>query len=230
MSTTPLQRVEESYLLRCPMIFGSIYRITNLVNSKVYIGQTIDLVKRKQMHFNGHNKSCPAIHAAVKKYGKENFIFEILFSNIPFELLDEYEIVEIRKHDSVVPNGYNMNLGGSFKSELTSQKISKAKKGKKRSIESRQKMSIGQKRRYACPNERKKVTERNLNRNPEVNQRIGNTLRGRKNSPCSEETKRKIGNANRGKKRTEEAKAKMRDAWRKRKEKNTLQLSLFDQA
>jgi len=58
-----------------------IYKITNLINSKFYIGSSINLTRRKAEHKYRrklniiHNS---AIRSAVLKYGEENFIFEIL--------------------------------------------------------------------------------------------------------------------------------------------------------
>ena len=56
---------------------GSIYKITNKLNGKSYIGQTMQLVvKRWRAHIS--RKSTSAIHAAIKAYGKENFSFEVI--------------------------------------------------------------------------------------------------------------------------------------------------------
>lgn len=72
-----------------------IYKIINTVNGKVYVGQSINIYERWAQHKYksiypeelGYNS---AIHAAMRKYGFENFIFEIIEECEP-ELLDERE-------------------------------------------------------------------------------------------------------------------------------------------
>ena len=49
----------------------------------------------------------------VKEYGKDAFVFEILHDSIIPELLDSYETEAIAKHNTVAPNGYNQNGGGT---------------------------------------------------------------------------------------------------------------------
>jgi group I intron endonuclease len=54
-----------------------IYSITNILNNKMYIGQSIHCYKRFNQHSNSLKK-CGAIYLAIKKYGIENFEFDIL--------------------------------------------------------------------------------------------------------------------------------------------------------
>ena len=88
-----------------------IYQITNLINNKLYIGQTNNIQKRWSNH-----RCCKypkmEITKAIKEYGIENFKFEILYRNIPIEAIDELEIKTIREKNSLVPNGYNVSIGG----------------------------------------------------------------------------------------------------------------------
>lgn len=94
---------------------GSIYKITCLPTGKSYIGQTIlDPVKgRIRDHFNHSSRSNIYLSRAIKKYGKENFTYEILHDGILPALLDSYEIEAIKKFNTVAPNGFNLNHGGS---------------------------------------------------------------------------------------------------------------------
>lgn len=51
------------------MAYGYIYKITNLINGKVYIGQAIDVIKRWKRHIAYSKTATKGIDAAIKKYG-----------------------------------------------------------------------------------------------------------------------------------------------------------------
>lgn len=97
-----------------------IYKITNLVNGKIYIGQTINFRKRKASHRkilnNTEYKSY--IKNAFKKYGKENFKFDIIVQgNFNKELLNELETHYIHLYNSTNHKvGYNLTKGGQHSS------------------------------------------------------------------------------------------------------------------
>lgn len=87
----------------------TIYKIENKINHKIYIGQAKNPKVRWNQHINGHNeKNCP-IHRALRKYGAENFTFEILGW---FENYNEKEREYIILYNSKIPNGYNVQDGG----------------------------------------------------------------------------------------------------------------------
>lgn len=95
---------------------GKIYKITNLVNGKIYIGQTIvPIEQRFQKHCWGtsdkdsYHKNM-AIKQAIRKYGKNNFRIDLV-ENCDISQLDEREIYWINYYDSY-NNGYNCTLGG----------------------------------------------------------------------------------------------------------------------
>ena len=94
---------------------GYIYKVTNKVNGKVYIGQTIQSVKaRWQRHCNTKNKSKGEMQMQIKrailKYGKENFTIETL-EECDSALLNARERYYISYFDSY-KNGYNSTEGG----------------------------------------------------------------------------------------------------------------------
>ena len=90
----------------------TIYKITNLINQKSYIGQTTDFKRRVQEHrAKGYgSEKNKILYYAFDKYGIENFSFEILEENI--ENYNEREIYWIEFYKTLVPNGYNMSIGG----------------------------------------------------------------------------------------------------------------------
>ena len=91
----------------------SIYKITNLLNNKCYIGQTNDIKRRFQQHrrmANDNDGTAKTLYAAMKKYGIENFSFEILEQDIEnYDEREEYWINYYNSHE----DGYNLTPGGS---------------------------------------------------------------------------------------------------------------------
>lgn len=94
-----------------------IYKITNNLNGKCYIGQSKNITKRFYTHKNSRKKNM-AISDAIFTVGVENFSFEILILCSETEL-DEYEIRFINENNSLVPNGYNIRTGGSANYKVT---------------------------------------------------------------------------------------------------------------
>ncbi len=90
----------------------AIYKITNLINNKVYIGQSVHPNKRWWQHkqrARTHYDELP-IHLAITKYGEQNFSFEIL------QWTQDYNNQEkrlIKEYNSISPNGYNIAEGGA---------------------------------------------------------------------------------------------------------------------
>ena len=87
---------------------GYIYKITNLINQKPYIGKTVNTIavrwtKHKDEAFN--QNSPYLIHCAMRKYGVENFIIEEL-EKCSDELLNEREQYWIKTINSYFKNGY----------------------------------------------------------------------------------------------------------------------------
>lgn len=98
-----------------------IYTITNKVNGKIYVGQSVDILKR----FNTHKKNLRNnshinryLQASVNKYGIESFEFSI-YERCIRELLNEHETLIIRKLNTMIPNGYNLTSGGEGNCDWT---------------------------------------------------------------------------------------------------------------
>lgn len=96
---------------------NGIYKFENLINHKCYIGQTSNLEDRYKKHmYNINDLSHQEIlYKAFRKYGVENFSYEILekFDIYSLEQLNKLEQEYIIKYNALIPNGYNMVPGGS---------------------------------------------------------------------------------------------------------------------
>ena len=97
---------------------GYIYKIINIKNQKIYIGQTTK--KRPTDRFSQHKylalhpqqeKNISYLHRAMKSDGIDNFKFEII-EQVDNLLLNEREKYWIKQYNSLAPNGYNLTVGG----------------------------------------------------------------------------------------------------------------------
>lgn len=91
-----------------------IYKFTNKINNKSYIGQSVNIEKRKKEHIQNINnyKIDSTLYQALRKYGIMNFSFEVL-EECDKQELNEKEKYWIQYYDSY-NNGYNMTPGGDF--------------------------------------------------------------------------------------------------------------------
>lgn len=87
-----------------------IYKITNNINGKIYVGKRSTI--EKNLENDTYFGSGKILRLAIKKYGKENFTKEIIESCDTEIILNEREIYFISSINSFVPNGYNINIGG----------------------------------------------------------------------------------------------------------------------
>ena len=169
-----------------------IYKITNTINGKVYIGQAQDIEKRWKDHIKDSEKGNQVIYRAMRKYGVENFSFEVV-EECSIEELDEKEIYYIEEYNSYIhaenSNGYNMTLGGG------------GVRGYKLSKEARDKISRVHKGKVASQ-ELREIRSRNSR--GENNPNYG--------KHWSNEIKEKIRQGNRGRKHTEEERLKISKA------------------
>ena len=107
----------------------SVYKITNLINNKCYIGSSIDVERRWKEHINCSKRKNDLkynypLYAAFRKYGINNFNFEVIKDDFEsIEEMQEYEKEAILNFNSYL-NGYNQTLK-TTKSELCLENLKK---------------------------------------------------------------------------------------------------------
>lgn len=107
------------------MIILLVYKLTNKVNGKCYIGQTSKMLKeRMRKHYDSDKM---LVDKAISLYGKNNFDVEVIDHAFSIEELYEKERYWIKYYNSLIPNGYNQCLGGKtsegFKHRDSSKKL-----------------------------------------------------------------------------------------------------------
>lgn len=102
-----------------------IYKITNLLNGKAYVGRTTQALKeRMRKHYTTANV---LIDQEIAKYGKGNFVVEVLDTAKDINELNNKEIYWIAKCGTMIPNGYNQCYGGATTKGYHHRNTSKAK-------------------------------------------------------------------------------------------------------
>lgn len=188
---------------------GGVYKITNLIDKKIYIGSAIDLKKRELEHWYG-KKSNPHLQNSIEKYGKENFKYEVLIYLIPEFLL---------KIEQYYLDKYSKDLGWDMLYNINP--IAGSSLGYRHSDETKKKMSIAAKgavRNPVTEETRKKLSEARKGRTltPAQKEKLSTTRKGKDNpfygKTHTEEHKRKIskeGNPMFNKNHKDESKEKM---------------------
>ena len=141
-----------------------IYKITNLINGKTYIGQTIGSVENRWKRHCRENSGCPALSRAIKKYGKDNFKIETIDTAKNQGELNKKEEYYVNNIDSMYPNGYNLREGGDATGKLSNvvkTKMSISHTGKKHSSKTIDKISKSSQQRMSCKEFRKKLSVMN---------------------------------------------------------------------
>lgn len=113
---TPIATVTPAHLLPVDNCatgrpYGFVYLITNKINGKPYVGQTIRLIhKRWRGHCSKARVAKPrtVISRAIKKYGPDSFTIDCLGTAVDRESLNLMEELNIVAFDSIWPNGYNV--------------------------------------------------------------------------------------------------------------------------
>ena len=177
-----------------------IYKITNLVNSKVYIGASRRIEARFMEHRNGHT----AIAEDLQTFGLDNFKFEVLLE-CPEDMLCQWERDMIALYDADDPEkGYN-----NPKDRPYSLKASESHRGTHRAPHSEE-----AKRKMSEKKKGHKAWNKGIPHSDETRRKISEALKGKpsgmKGRSLSEEAKRKISEVR-------------KEYWRKKKEFNEKQ-------
>jgi len=178
-----------------------IYKTVNKINDKSYIGQD----SRNESSYFG---SGVYLNRAIKKYGKGNFVKEILCKCNSLEELNDKEKYYIKEYNTKVPYGYNLTDGGEgnlgwIPSNDTRKKNSEAHMGEKNYFFGKRRDDHSEKmkgknnpmygiRRFGKENPmygKKRLDNMKRNRHPDVRKKVSEGL---KNHIVTEETKRKI--------------------------------------
>ena len=187
---------------------GTIYLVTNTLNGKQYVGQTTVASEKR-----GHGQ---LVTAAYRKYGKENFSYKAICKSIQNRnTLNFIEKFWIKVMDCRVPNGYNIDHGGSSKDKVsmeTREKLRKSLTGYKHTEEAKVRMSKFQSSRpkesYAAMAEKLRGRKRPAH----IGEAVKLTHTGK---VVSDETKAKLSAFNKGKIVSEETKQKLSEAAKK---------------
>ena len=198
-----------------------IYKATNTINGKYYIGKTTTtLEKRIRAHKSAANKKKWVFYSAINKYGFDNFKWEVLAECTDIDTLNKLEIKLIEENIG----GYNVAKGGSGGDTFTNnpnkeiirenvsnfhkgkvltdehkEKISKGNKGKTKTFTEEHKNNIGKsKKGVESPNKGKTYEEiMGVEKALEFKKRQSEMRKGR---VVSEETKKKISEYHKNKK------------------------------
>ncbi len=135
-----------------------VFKITNLINSKIYIGKS----SNDRLQYFGSGR---AIKAAIEKYGKHNFKKEILDTATSLTELNEKEKYWISKYYSYISSiGYNRSFGGDGNWECMTNEIKKQRYENQlktfRSNEFRQKKREDMLKYYSDPENKKTQAKR----------------------------------------------------------------------
>ena len=165
-----------------------IYMITNLINGKSYIGQSVDIKRRFWDHRCITHETNRHLKNALRKYGKDSFKYEIL-EECSQEDLDDREIYYIEK----LQPEYNVTPGGQGRKKRLPESV-------KEELREKSKKQWADK----TEEEKERIIRKNL-----TGPKVGHAV--------SEETRRKLREANAGKKQSRETIEKRRQTMQEKK-------------
>lgn len=184
-------------------MFGYIYKTTNLINHKIYIGQ-----HRCRVFDENYKGSGKRLWQAINKYGWENFKVELICECQNQHELDDKErqlIFDLDTRNRLV--GYNIAKGGLtgiggynenyHLSDEHKRHISEANKGRHVSEETKRKISMSEKNKIISEETKRKIsinTKLAMQR-PDVHEKCvkgGQSTKGKKRKPLTEEQRRRI--------------------------------------
>ncbi len=201
--------VSRDYLFEADMV---IYKATNIINNKVYIGQTIDRLKQRISNhiYASHNCNCYYFARAIRKHGKDNFTWEIIRICKNVDELNVWEQYYILFYNSM-ESGYNLTSGGlnyirAKRTKEHKKKLGNAHKGKKLSNKHKKKIGQAGIGRKHTKESRKKMSIALKGKKFTDKHKINISI-AKQN--MSEETKGKIRQANLGKKLSDKTKQKI---------------------
>lgn len=199
---------------------GVIYKITNTINGKIYVGQTSKTIEER---FQNHIKKAKAhtnrcLYDAMNHYGYDNFEIEQI-EECGNDILDEREKYWISTLNCMMPNGYNMTEGGGGgdtwtdnpHKEETIMKIILKTRGRKRSKESCEAQSkkfkgrkvSSESAKRAAETKKRHIVERcgysSWEERVQYQKDLNKLFRNRDNFHHTEEAKRKMSEFRRGK-------------------------------
>ena len=165
-----------------------IYKVINTINRKVYIGATIQpLEQRKKEHLSRAKQGSKfTFHVAIRKYGFDNFVWEVLEHCNSVVEMNKREIYYISLYGTYNKKGYNMTKGGDGRRGPLSEKAKEKLRGNKNFLGKTHTLEV-----------RKRLSEVNKGNKHALGRVV------------SEETKRKISNSEKGKIVSQESKLKM---------------------
>lgn len=212
--------------------FSCIYLWKNLINGKLYVGQTQNFYQRAKQYQRGREKN-RIIGKAINKYGFDNFDISILEKDIPLDKLDEREQYWMDYYQS-----YDLNIGYNICSEAGTTRGFKHSEETKRAIsqylkqfyiDHPEKIRYGKDNpvygKHITPENSKKMSERLIGNqyakgshwvmSDETKGKISKALKGKQNClgrKLSAETKAKIAEGNRGRIISEASRKKMSES------------------
>lgn len=201
------------------MTMHYIYKITNKINGKIYVGKSKNPVSRFSRHikvaetFPESDNHFQAIHGAIKKYGRESFILETIEvcddSNV--DNREIYWISELQTQEKKY--GYNLTSGGDGvhdRSEQSKQKWLDKMVGRKLSEEHKMRISQSNIGRTISQDVRDKISQANSGENNGMSGKTHSTITKQKMSkfqlsrprrPLTNEEKQHLSNSLKGKPR-----------------------------